>query len=147
MKMNNFTKGEQGSMSHYPPRIRKYLRYLVCTVLCTIPMTGWGHSNDRGKKIVVTGEVLDLACYFQHPESGQGPEHAACAKQCINKGLPAGLKVGNKLYLLLKKGHDPVAPLVAPHAGKHATISGFLIEEGGLSALVVDTIVEAKRGP
>jgi hypothetical protein len=86
---------------------------------------------------VLTGEVMDLACYLQHPESGQGPDHAACAAQCINKGLPAGLKVGTKLYLLVGKGHDSITDKLAPLAGKQAKITGQVLETEGLPAIIV----------
>lgn len=89
---------------------------------------------------VFTGEIMDLACYLQHPESGQGAEHAACAAQCINKGLPAGLKVGTKLYLLVGKGHDSVADKLAPLAGKQAKITGQLLEQEGLQAIIVHEV-------
>src|SRR5271156_2210414 len=38
----------------------------------------------------ITGEVVDLACYFQ--DAASGPEHAACARRCIESGLPVGIK-------------------------------------------------------
>ncbi len=104
------------------------------------------HGDRHENEVSLTGEVLDLTCYFQHPKSGQGPEHAACARQCINKGLPAGLKVGKKIYLLLGKGHDPAADVIAAVAGKQATVTGALIKQGGMEAIVVEKAVEARSG-
>jgi hypothetical protein len=91
----------------------------------------------------LTGEVMDLACYVQHPATGQGATHAGCAKQCISKGLPAGLKVGDKLYLLMAKGHGSLVDQVAPLAGKNASITGKVIESGGMSTLVVESVSPA----
>ncbi len=102
-----------------------------------------GHAAPAAAKTTVTGEVLDLVCYMQHPATGQGPGHAGCAQQCINKGLPAGLKVGDKVYLLMGKGHDSIVDKVAPLAGKNAKVTGSVIESGGLSALVIESVSAA----
>lgn len=98
-----------------------------------------GH-DEAAKSVTLVGEVIDLACYLQHPKTGQGPEHAQCARQCINKGLPAGLKVGDKLYLLLGAGHDGIVDKVAPLAGKQVTVTGSIITRDGLPALVLQSI-------
>lgn len=90
-----------------------------------------------------TGEVMDLACYLQHPETGQGAGHAACAAECITNGLPAGLKVGDQLFLLMGKGHDSVASKLAPLAGKQTKVTGRLVESGGLKTIVLEEIVPA----
>ena len=34
----------------------------------------------------VTGEVIDMACYFD--DGASGPGHAECARMCIASGLP-----------------------------------------------------------
>lgn len=112
--------------------------------LFALAVVAYAHGDTHEEKVTLTGEVLDLTCYFQHPKSGQGPEHTACARQCINKGLPAGLKVGKKIYLLLGKGHDPVANVISGVAGKHATVTGALIVQGGIEAIVVDKASEAR---
>lgn len=91
----------------------------------------------------LTGEVMDLVCFMQHPESGQGPDHANCARQCIQKGLPAGLKVGSQLYLLMAKGHGSIVDQVAEHAGKQATVTGKVIDRDGMKALIVESIKPA----
>lgn len=102
---------------------------------------GHAHAHgDAAKPVTVVGEVIDLACYLQHPKTGQGAEHAQCARQCINKGLPAGLKVGEKLYLLLGSGHDAIVNKVAPLAGKQATVTGTIITRDGFPALVLQSI-------
>lgn len=120
--------------------------FLAFGLLFAFSAVAYAHGDTHDKNVTLTGEVLDLTCYFQHPKSGQGPEHTACARQCINKGLPAGLKVGNKIYLLLGKGHDPVADVIAAVAGKRATITGALIKQGGIEAVVVEQASEARSG-
>ena len=107
-----------------------------------------GHDHGAHAKALqtLTGEVMDLACFMQHPKTGQGPEHAKCAAQCINKGLPAGLKVGDKLYLLMGKGHDSITDKLAALAGQQATFKGMVIERGGMTTLVVHEMPTAPNG-
>ena len=96
-----------------------------------------GHA-DTGPTRKITGEVVDLVCFMQHPASGQGPEHAGCARQCIMKGLPAGLKaVDGTLYLLMASGHGSLRDPAAKLAGQVTTVEGHVIESGGMKALVV----------
>ncbi len=103
------------------------------------------HGDEKGKSVTLTGEVMDLTCYMQHPKTGQGAEHASCAKQCIKKNLPAGLKTKDgKIYLLIGKGHNPVADLVADFAGHNAKIKGTLVEKAGTNAIIVESAVRAK---
>lgn len=126
--------------------MKSILQSLVLVGFFGVVATAYAHGDEHKEKVTLTGEVLDLACYFQHPKTGSGPEHTACARQCINKGLPAGLKVGKKLYLLLGKGHDPVADVISSVAGKQATITGALIEQHGVKAIVVEKATEVKGG-
>ena len=102
-----------------------------------------GGQHVEGSKVTLTGEVMDLACYMQHPKMGQGPDHAGCARQCIKKGLPAGFKVGNDLYLLIGGGHGPIAEKIAPFAGKKATVTGKVLGQDGMKTLVMEKIEAA----
>lgn len=121
-------------------------RLAAIVALTLAPLTAFAHGKKHEEKpqtVTLTGEVMDLVCYMQHPESGQGAEHAQCAKQCINKGLPPGLKVGEQLYLLMGEGHASIIEQVAPLAGKQAKVTGRIIEQAGLKALVVTSIAPA----
>lgn len=102
--------------------------------------TAFGH-GAKGTESTFVGEVLDLACFMQHPADGQGPEHAACAQQCIRKGLAAGIRTDDgAVYLLMGKGHDAIVDQVAPLAGKQAKVRGIKVEQGGLTAVVLSSI-------
>lgn len=96
-----------------------------------------GHGQPRGESVTLTGELVDLVCYMQHPEDGQGPQHSACARKCMKQGLPAGLLSEGKLYLLLGPGHDNISPTFAEHAGKQVSVKGNRVLSGGMQGLVV----------
>ena len=92
-----------------------------------------------GKEITVRGEVLDMTCYIASNLSG--PEHAVCAKECIRRGLPAGLKTGNgKVYLLTGEPGQAVNAQLAEYAAQIVTIQGKETSRDGFAQLRVEEI-------
>jgi hypothetical protein len=100
------------------------------------------HPLVQGQEIVVKGEVLDMTCYIAYNMSG--PEHAACARDCIRKGLPVGIK-GNdgKVYLLVgpnwRRG-EPLNSQLAEYAAKTVTVKGKVGTRDGFAQLQVEEI-------
>ena len=102
---------------------------------------GHEHATKKGKTVTFTGEVVDVTCYMQHPESAVGAGHVKCAKSCIAKGLPIGFLASNgTLYTLIGPEHDPVNSKVVEHLGKPSTITGTLVEHHGVKAIVLTSI-------
>jgi hypothetical protein len=67
----------------------------------------------------VTGEVIDMACYFD--DGASGPDHAVCARMCIASGLPVGLKgKDGKIYVLIGKQVPPSSQPAAKHESLNA---------------------------
>ena len=92
----------------------------------------------------VTGEVIDMACYFD--DGGSGPGHAACASRCIASGLPVGLKTNDgTIYLLIGKPippspqpgpkHESLNAQLASYAAKTVTVSGTIVSQKGTSVI------------
>src|SRR6516165_2873179 len=66
---------------------------IILAGITAVSLELWHRKGDvlaQGREITVTGEVLDMTCYIAHNLSGV--EHAKCAKECIKRGLPAGIK-------------------------------------------------------
>jgi hypothetical protein len=100
--------------------------------------------KEKPQPVTMTGEVLDLYCYMGHKSAGA--EHAKCASACIKKGLPIGfLSSDGTVYLITGKGHEPVATTCADLAGKKATITGIVMEQGGMKAIELVSIEGAKE--
>jgi hypothetical protein len=96
------------------------------------------HSLGQGQEIVVTGEVLDMTCYIAHKWSG--PQHAQCARDCIRKGLPVGIKgEDGKTYLLVGQ-EQAVNSELADYAAKTVTIRGKKTMRDGFALLQVEEI-------
>jgi hypothetical protein len=84
-------------------------------------------SGDNGT--TVKGEVVDLVCYTD--SGARGPDHADCAKVCINAGLPVGLRAEDgKVYMLVGE-HKPLNSTLAQYAAKTVTMRGKLVSRDG----------------
>ncbi len=90
----------------------------------------------------LTGEVVDLACYLPHPESGKGTAHRKCAETCAKKGLPIGLLTDDKQVYLLLEDHENPKPYaqVKDKAAEKVTVEGEKVAQGGLQGLVVESV-------
>ena len=80
-----------------------------------------------------------MTCYIAQNLSGS--QHAQCARECIRRGLPAGIKTeAGKVYLLTgKPGHSLNAEL-ADYAAKIVTIKGRETTRDGFAQLQVEEI-------
>ena len=94
--------------------------------------------------ISVTGEVIDVACYFD--DGASGPMHAECARMCIASGLPVGLKgKDGKIYVLIgnqippssqpSAKHESLNAQLTPYAAKIVTISGTIVSKKGVNVI------------
>ncbi len=120
---------------------------LILLMLVALTLVGsavLAGEKAEGKEVTLTGEVLDLYCYMQHPKTGTGPEHAKCAKNCINKGLPIGFLADGVVYTIIGSDHESAADMVAGFTGRKSTIKGKLIEHDGVKAIELFSIAETK---
>ena len=92
----------------------------------------------------VTGEVIDLACYYD--DGASGPAHADCARRCIASGLPVGLKAKDgTVYVLIGRQaplspqpaakHESLNAQLAPYAAKVVTMSGTIVRKNGMNVM------------
>ena len=104
-----------------------------------------GHgSNHDSKPVTMTGEIIDLQCYMQHPENATGMEHAKCAQACMARGLPIGfLADDGSVYLLVGAEHDPVVSEVKDWAGRKCALTGTVIEHKGMKGIAFASIAAA----
>jgi len=83
-----------------------------------------------GKRVRVTGEVVDVSCYLQLGKHGAA--HVACATKCATNGQPIGLLTANHtLYFLFPEEHHPrrdgqaeIRTTLIPLMAKTVTLTG-----------------------
>jgi hypothetical protein len=100
--------------------------------------------------VTITGEVVDTTCYLLH--EARGPEHLDCAVTCVKAGTPAAIldDTTNQLVFPLApvsaKTHHGKRPdeALLPYVGKRVRARGQLVRRGGVSALVIEKIEEAR---
>ncbi|MCM8812174.1 MAG: hypothetical protein NC910_03875 [Candidatus Omnitrophica bacterium] len=88
----------------------------------------------------ITGEVVDMTCYLAHGASGSG--HSKCARECVEKGLPVGIKSADGLYLAVGTEHQTANQLLASRAGQTVTATGEVSEKDGIRLISIEQIQE-----
>jgi len=108
---------------------------LVLGVLLTV--AGAGTTALAQEDITVKGEVVDMSCYMS--KGAKGPEHRACAQNCVKTGTPIGILTGaGDVYLLVDDHDKPEAYESAKKlAGDQAEITGKKFSRGGVAAIMV----------
>ncbi len=98
-----------------------------------------------GKRVQVTGEVIDTWCYITQIMYPEGTAHHQCALWCAAGGIPVGIKGDDgKVYLLLKIGDDATSvanPAVLRIQTHRVSVDANLIERDGMNYLLVDRVV------
>ncbi len=123
--------------------MKKILALLaVVGCLMFVGKTVWadGAANKTADQSL-TGEVVCISCYLGHGATGEA--HAKCAAQCFKKGLPIGLKVGDKLYLVVGAHHGTASKMMASLAGQQVTVTGHVTEQDGMSMVEVSKAEKA----
>lgn len=100
-------------------------------------------NNETNQQVTLVGEVLDMYCYMKHPADGQGSDHAKCAQNCINKGLPIGFLSNGEVYLIIGKDHESAKDLVVDFAGMQSRLTGTLISHDGMKSIEIAKIEKA----
>ena len=90
-----------------------------------------GHEHKEsgeGKQVTVVGELIDTACFVASDGDAKGQDHAACAKECMRSGVPAGIlpdgaKDAHEMMYLLTN-----STVLTPYAAKTIKVEGKAYE-------------------
>jgi hypothetical protein len=115
---------------------------IIAAGIIGVSLKLWERQRQRsvqGREITVKGEVLDMTCYIAQNLSG--PQYAQCARECIRRGLPAGIKTeAGKVYLLTGKPGDSINAELADYAAQIVTVRGKETARDGFAQLQVEEI-------
>jgi hypothetical protein len=81
-----------------------------------------GAAKAKPESKAIQGELIDTYCYSSGGAKGEG--HAKCAAKCMSSGIPAGILVDGKVWVL---GTNP-KPL-AQYAAKTIRVTGTMDED------------------
>jgi hypothetical protein len=102
------------------------------------------YGGGDGKKVTVTGEVIDMQCYASGEAHGES--HKECATSCIKGGAPIGLldKDGNVTLLLKDEKNAGDYTKLVDWASQNVKVTGMMYDRGGIKSVVVATVEAAK---
>jgi hypothetical protein len=115
------------------------------TALCILALAaiGLAHDEPKGKPVTVTGTVIDTGCYMSHAAIGE--KHIDCATLCAKNGVPLAIvDVAGKIYMPVAADHKNQNAKLLPFVEKKVTVTGTLLEKGGLAGLTIKTIEAAQ---
>lgn len=106
---------------------------------------GMNH-EQAGVEKTITGQMIDMACYFKH--DSKGAEHKQCALDCAKKGLPmAILSDDGKIYQIMGTGHDDpktVNTALLEYVEEKVIVVGHVYEKNGANVIVISKIKKAQ---
>jgi hypothetical protein len=102
------------------------------------------HMMMSGKKVTLTGNVVDLSCYIG--SGAHGASHAACAKACLLKGQPFGIETsdGNIVTIFGNGPGASYADKITPFLEQKVTVTGTEFTGHGVTGIRIDTIAAAR---
>lgn len=81
------------------------MRKLTLATLAILALVFVAAAQTRGEEKTITGEVIDLACNTKSVKSGgrgtSAENHADCSVLCVSKGMPAGIKASDDVYIVM----------------------------------------------
>ncbi|MBI1884353.1 MAG: hypothetical protein HYS08_09155 [Chlamydiae bacterium] len=116
-------------------------KIVFAVLMSVIGLSAFAHEEGEAKDDSIKGEVMDLACYASHPDTGKGESHAKCAMQCMEKGLPVGVLTSDGvLYIALGSEHVSANKKLVPYAGKIVTVEGHVYEMNNVKFIEVEEV-------
>ena len=88
----------------------------------------------------ISGEIVDMSCYFG--KGGKGAGHKECAAQCIANGGPMGLLTSKGALYVLTMNHDNMDAFnsAKKFAGDKVKVTGAVSTKNGTRALEVNGV-------
>lgn len=81
--------------------------------------------GSKGKTVTITGTLVDINCYLKDGHTTDDHDSMKkCGRDCLRDGLPAGILVEKKLYVLIFPG-----PVFSDYVGKTVEVTGDLHAE------------------
>lgn len=123
-------------------------RTILGTVLALCVGYAGAAGAATGKRVQITGEIIDSWCYVTEIMYALGTAHHKCAVWCAVGGVPVSIKADDgKLYMVLKVEDDDtsVANSKIVRIQTHqVTVDGDLYVRDGVNYLIVNKVADDK---
>ena len=98
------------------------------------------YAQPKGETVTVTGEAVDMWCYFEAGDRGAAKK--ACATACAKAGNPiAVVDPQGHLYVAAGlKSHQPAHDLLLQKMNEQVTVTGTLVKKGDNQMIYIDTV-------
>lgn len=125
------------------------LKSIIVGLSLSFMLSAQSHAVD-GKKVTLTGEMIDTWCYVSQIMGSSaavtGTAHHVCAVWCAAGGIPVGLlnKEDNKVYMILSFEGDDTSVAnekILNLQSRELTVTGTAFELDGLTYLNIDEVV------
>jgi type 1 fimbria pilin len=127
--------------------MKKLLSALAVLAVAFFTFSG-AHAAATGKRVTVTGEIVDTWCYVTEIMYGLGTAHHQCAVWCAVGGIPVSvLGEDGNVYVVLKvegDGTNVANPRIINIQTHKVTVDGDLYERDGVKYLIVTQVVDDK---
>jgi len=124
--------------------MKRFAFFAAAALLAGLVTTGAGAAS--GKRVSVTGEVIDSWCYITEIMFSKGTAHHQCALWCAAGGVPVGILADDgTVYLVLKMVDDTTSvanPATLRIQTHRVTVDGDLIRRDGMNYLLVSRVVD-----
>lgn len=101
-----------------------------------------------GKRVQVSGEVVDTWCTISGIMYGLGTAHHQCALWCAVGGIPVSIRDDQGNYFLVLRIGDDTQNVANPKIVKiqthKVTVDADLVERDGVKYLLVDKVADDK---
>jgi hypothetical protein len=122
----------------------RHMSFIVA-ILCSLALAGNAQAA-AGKRVTVTGEVIDSWCYLTEIMYPLGTAHHQCAVWCAAGGIPVGIRGDDeKVYMVLKMESDSANvanPAILKIQTRRVTATGDLYRRDGIDYLLINKVVE-----
>ncbi len=118
---------------------------LLALMLITASASG---SLAEGKRVQITGEIVDTWCSITGIMFAAGTAHHQCAVWCAVGGIPVSIKTENGDHYMVLKLEDEDTSVANPTIVKiqthEVTVDGELHERDGVKYLFVSKVADDK---
>lgn len=121
---------------------------IAAAALMALASPALAQTPTAGKRVQVSGEVVDTWCAVTGIMFGLGTAHHQCAVWCAVGGIPVAVRdKEGQFYMVLRIENEDVSvasPRIVKIQTHEVTVDGELFERDGVKYLLVDKVADDK---